>query len=877
MLEAARQRLAEGVDVAIGYVETHHRAETEAMAAGLETIARRQVEYRGSTLPEMDVDAILARRPQLVLVDELAHTNAPGSRHPKRHQDVDELLSAGLDVYTTLNIQHLESLNDVVAQITGVIVRETVPDRLLDAAAEIEVTDLPPGELLQRLKEGKVYLPDQAARAIRQFFRQGNLTALREIALRRAAERVDDQMRAYMETRAIAGPWAAHERLLVLVSPSPLSERLVRSARRLADELNAEWIALYVEGPGQAGLTPARREQAARVLQLAEELGAKAVTLPGQSVAETALAYARQNNVTKIIAGKPLQPRWRELLGGSVVDQLIRRGGQIDIYVISGEGAASAPRPDSPWQPHRPYRRYLNSTLLVLATTLLGFALDPALSLEKLNLLAHMLATGQRPDLPLREHVIEPTNLAMLFLVAVVISALNWGRGPAIWASVLSVLAIDFIFVQPYLTFAVSDTQYVLTFLALLGVGVVMSTLAARAREQTDAARQREAETAELYGLSRDLAATSGLPGILDVLVTHLEHTFGREVAVLLPEEAAPNQLAVRAASANLRFDENERAVADWVFQHGEPAGRNTNTLPAAQVRYLPLKTAQRVLGVLGVAGPAAAERPLTPRQRRLIEAFASQASLAIERAWLAEAARQAQVFQAAERLQTALLNSVSHDLRTPLVSITGALSSLQEDGTALDAVTRRTLVDNAREEAERLNRLVGNLLDMTRLESGPLKVKHEPVDLEDLIGSALEQLGARARGRQVSVQVEPELPLVPADFVLLAQVLVNLLDNALKYSPPDTPIAVSARLEPGGREARLDVADHGSGIPPADLTQIFDKFYRVQRPGSAGGTGLGLSICRGIVEAHGGRIWAENRPEGGALFAFTVPLSHAG
>lgn len=872
MLEAAHQRQREGVDVIIGYIETHRRAETEALVAGLELIPRKQVDYRGAHLPEMDVDAVLARHPQLALVDEFAHTTAPGSRHPKRYLDVEELLTAGIDVYTTLNIQHLESLNDVVAQITGVIVRETIPDRLLDAAAEIEVIDLPPGELLQRLQEGKVYVPEQAARAMQKFFRQGNLTALREMALRRAAARVDDQMRAYMQTRAIPGPWPAHERLLVLLGPNPLSERLVRAARRLADELNAEWFALYVEAPGHADLAPHQREQVAQALHLAEELGAKALTQPGQVVAEAALAYARQHNITKIIVGKPLRARWQELVRGSVVDQLIHRSGPIDVYIISEEGKAPAAEiKTTGWQPHRPFRRYLQSTLLVAAATVLGFVIDPALSLEKWGLLLQLFTTGQRRGAPLREPIFEPTNLAMIYLVTVVISALNWGRGPAILASLLSVVAFDFFFVTPYLTFAVSDTQYLLTFLGLLVVGVVMSTLAARAREQAAAAQRREADTAELYDLSRDLAAAAELDAILRALTGHMEQTFGREIAVLLPSADSGTRLTVRAASVNLNLDENEIAVADWVYRHGEPAGRNTDTLPAALLRYLPLKTARGVIGVLGVRGPEAAEQSLTPEQRRLMEAFASQAALAVERAQLDQQAQQAQVLQATEKLQTALLNSISHDLRTPLVSITGALSSLEDDGAPFDPATRRILIENAREEAERLNRLVGNLLDMTRLEAGAMKVRREPSDVQDVIGAALEQISPRLGQRPIRTEAPPDLPLTPMDFVLMTRVLVNVLDNALKYSPPDTAIEIRAHAAAGHLE--IAVADEGMGLPPPDLKRIFDKFYRVQRPSPESGTGLGLSICKGIVEAHGGFMAAENRVGGGAIITIALPL----
>jgi two-component system sensor histidine kinase KdpD len=870
MLEAAHQRQREGVDVVIGYVETHGRPETDALLNGLDVIPRRRVEYRGTVLAEMDVDAVLARSPGLSLVDEFAHTNAPGSRHPKRHQDVEELLAAGIDIYTTLNIQHLESLNDIVAQITGVTVRETIPDRVLDEADEIEVVDLPPDELVRRLREGKVYVPEQAARAVQRFFRKGNLTALREIALRRAAERVDDQMRAYMQARAIPGPWPAHERLLVLVSPSGVSERLVRTARRLADELNAEWTALYVEAPGHAALPPRRREHVAYTLRLAEDLGATVLTLPGTSVAETALAYARQYNITKIIAGRPLRPRWRDLVSGSVSDQLLRRSGAIDIYLIGTEEETEASaRPG--WRISGKLRLYLQSSLLVACATFLGFLLDPALTLEKWNLLLRLLGAGVRPTAPLREPAIEQTNLAMLYLAAVVISALNWGRGPAIVASVLSVVCFDLLFVAPYFTFAVSDTQYILTFIALLLVGVVMSTLAARAREQAEAAQRREGETARLYDFSRELTEAVRLPDILQTLVRHVRQNLGGDVVVVLPADEPPSRLTSVAASDGLTLDEHEMAVVDWVFRHGQPAGPQTDTLPAARLRYLPLKTPRGVIGVMGIGGPDLTDRPMTPEERRAVEVIASQASLAIERAQLSEAARKAEVLQATERLQTALLNSISHDLRTPLVSVTGALSSLRDDASLKADSNRASLIENAHAEADRLNRLVGNLLDMTRLEAGALRLAPEPCDVQDVIGAALTQMEETLRDRRVTLDVPEELPLVPMDFVTIVQVLVNLLDNAHKYSPPETAIDLRARAV--GAFLEVEVSDRGLGIPREDLVRVFDKFYRVRRPETIGGTGLGLSICKGIVEAHGGFIAAENRQGGGTTITVALPL----
>jgi two-component system, OmpR family, sensor histidine kinase KdpD len=840
MLEAAHQRKAEGVDVVIGYIETHKRAETEALVSGLELIPPRQITYRDIQLAEMDIDAILKRSPRLVLVDELAHTNVPGSRHARRHADVEELLDAGIDVYTTINIQHIESLNDVVAQITGMTVRETIPDRVIDNVTDIELIDLPPDELIKRLQDGKVYVPDQAQRAIEQFFRKGNLTALRELTMRRAAERVDDQMRAYMRTSAIPGPWPASERLLVCISPGALGERLIRTARRLADELKAEWFVVYVETPDQARLSQEELDQVAKSLRLAEELGARTRTLPGDSVAETILAYAHRHNITKIIAGKPVYSRWIEFLRRSTVDRLIRMSGNIDVYVISSEAEPQTRRLAEAWRPHRPLGRYLLGLLLVAAATGLGTLVSP---------------------------YIHPTNLVVIYLLSVVVAAVYLGRGPAILVSILGVAAFDFFFVPPVMTMAVANTEYLLTFLGLLAVSLVISQLTAMVRGQTEAVQRREIETVELYELGRDLTVAANVEAVAQAAISHVGQTFGREVAVFLPEK---NSLKTVAFSPGLAISDNEQAVAIWVYEHGQEAGRGTQTLPEASMRYQPLKTTRGVVGVLGVK-PTDPARFLTHEQARTLDAFANQIGLAVERASLADQARQAEVLEITDKLQNALLNSISHDLRTPLVSITGALSSLADDQIILDATARRSLIETAGEEADRLNRLVGNLLDMTRLESGAMRFKKDALDIQDVVGSALEELGGRLGQRRVNIDIPAELPLVQLDFVLVERVLVNVIDNALKYSPVDTPIEIKAHA--AGAFLEIEVADRGTGIPPEDLTRIFDKFYRVQRPDNVSGTGLGLSISKGIIQAQGGFIAAENRAGGGTIITISLPL----
>ncbi len=845
MLEAARQRKAEGVDVVVGYIETHNRVETERLAQGLEILPRKSIEYHGMMLTEMDVDAVIARRPKLVLVDELAHTNAPSLRHPKRYLDVEELLEAGIDVYSTLNIQHLESLNDVVAQITGVLVRETVPDRIIDEANELELIDLPPEELLVRLRDGKVYVPEQAARAVQDFFRKGNLTALREMTMRRAAERVDDQMRSYMETQAIAGPWPAAERIMVCVSPNPLGERLVRSARRLADELKAEWLAVYVQAPHDSTLPQEKRDFAIRSLSLAEELGAHTTVIPSSdsasALAYTVIDFAHKNNVTKIVAGKPMRPRWIEFLRGSFVDELIHKSGDIDIYVVPTSEAPHLPPEENPLQPHSRITSYLLSLILVVAATGIGYLIGRNIS---------------------------PTNLVMIYLLAVVASAVYLGRGPSILASIASVLAFDFFFVPPRYTFVVTDTEYLLTFIGLLLVGTVISYLTVQVREQAEAARTRDVQSTALYELGRDLTATAGVDSIAQIVVSHISQTFKRETVVFIPDKNG--SLKVRASSPGLSIADNELAVAGWTFEHGQVAGRGSDTLPDASMHYQPLQTARGIVGVLAIK-PADSPHYLTPDQRRSLDAFANQAAIAIERSRLVDQARQNEILEITDKLQSALLNSISHDLRTPLVSITGALSSLAEDSINLSDTTRRSLIETARGEADRLNRLVGNLLEMTRLESGAVRVRPEACDVQDVIGSALEQLEKRKEDRPILIHISPELPFVSMDFVLISHVLVNVIDNALKYSPPGLPIEIDVHVVSG--YLNIEVADQGIGIPKEDLSRIFDKFYRVQRPDNIKGTGLGLSISKGIIEAHGGFIAAENRPGGGTIITIALPM----
>ena len=838
MLEAAKEQLAQGRDVVVAYVETHGRKETEAVLAGLPIISRAQITYRGVTLEEMDLDAVLARRPEIAVVDELAHTNAPESRHTRRFHDVEELLAAGIDVYSTLNIQHVESLNDVVAQITGIIIRETVPDRILEEADQIELVDISPDELIQRLQEGKVYVPEQAVRAIRKFFRPGNLTALREISLRYLAGRVDEQMRRYMEAHAIPGPWAAGEKVLVAIGPGPLSERLVRTGRRLVSSLGAEWIALFVETPEFRRLPPVEQERVTKALRLAEELGARTEVITGTSPPQEIVRYARSHNVTKIVAGVSLRPWWERLQRGSLVDWILRHSENIDVYAISGPAGPKALAAPSPLAQRAPLRAYLSAVGVVALVNLAGQFVHGHLEL---------------------------TNLTMVYLLGVVIVALEWGRGPAILAAALSVATFDFFFVPPRFTMAVSDTEYLITFAGLLVVGLVLSALASRVREQVRAARQREASTAALYALSRDLAAASTHEEILAAIARHVGTAFDRMVAIFTVKDGRP-EVAYRGPEFPLT--ENESAVAAWVMQHGEPAGRGTETLPAARGRYVPLKTAEGIKGVLGVV-PQTGGTALGPDQEQLLQAFGSQAALALERVQTATATQRRELSRETEKLQTAVLNSISHDLRTPLASVSGALSSLLDGDTHHDDATQRALLETAKDGADRLTHLVTNLLDMTRVEAGALSLRKEPGDIEDLVGAALAQLGSRGREREIEFDIPPDLPSVPMDFALMTQALSNVLDNALKYAASERPIRIEARTV--GGEVYVSVADRGPGIPEPDLVRIFDKFQRAEHPPNEAGLGLGLTISKGIIEAHGGRIWAANRPDGGAVVTFAL------
>ena len=868
MLSEARERSAAGAEVVAGVVETHGRADTQAMLGGLRVLAPREVEHNGVTLREFDLDAALEMRPQLLLVDELAHTNAPGSRHAKRWQDVEELLDAGIDIDTTVNVQHLESLNDVVAQITGVIVRETVPDRLLERADEIELIDLTPAELQKRLRDGKVYVPTSAERALANFFREGNLTALRELALRRTAERVDAQMQSYRRDHEVPGTWPASARLLVCVGPHPLGARLVRAAHRMATGLRAELVVAWVENPSATRGAEAERVQ--EILRLAESLGAETVQLSGDDIAETLLRFARERNVSKIVIGKPAKARWRERLLGSTVDDIVRGSADIDVYVISGDesgGAKIRPRPAASTRTDWP--RYAASLGIVALCTLVAWVMHQRFA---------------------------PSNLTMIYLAGVVLAAARLGRGSSVVVACGSVAAFDFFFVPPYYTFSVTDAEYLFTFAVLLGTGLIVSNLTARVQSAATSAREREKRTLALYALSRDLAATRGVENIVGIALRHIADLVDAPVAIWRLDgetlrattvgarlRRAPTSSDAVQQDEDIARDPKEEGVARWAFDHARIAGAGTDTLPAARALYLPLAGAHQTEGVLGITlrdcDDASTRRaPLSPSRLHDLETLASQVAVALERARLSETAQNARVQIETEQMRNSLLSAVSHDLRTPLASIVGAASTLAQQEKLPEDV-RRDLLHSISDEANRLHRLVSNLLKMTRLQSGAVSVRKEWQPLEEVVGAVLSRYEKEFGARKVTTNLPLDLPLVPIDATLMEQVFINLIENALKYSPPTGSLHIAA-LE-GEGSLLIEVSDRGAGVPEGDAGDIFDPFFRAAQAGGqhadhGPSAGLGLAICRAIVEAHGGKIWAENRPRGGAVFRFTLPLDVA-
>lgn len=846
MLVAARQLQSQGVDVVVGVLETHGRTETADLLTGLEVLPLRSTDYKGHALKEFDLDAALARKPALLLVDELAHSNVAGSRHPKRWQDVEELIAAGINVYSTVNVQHLETLNDVVSGITGVRVWETVPDRVFDQADEIILVDLPPDELLQRLKQGKVYMPQQAARAVENFFRKGNLLALRELALRRTADRVDDEVTAYRRTQSVAAVWPTQNLLLVCVGVEVGSEKLVRNAARMAAQFDVPWHVIYIETPRLAQLPEATRARIYKTLKLATELGGITATLAGEDAPSVALAYAREHNLSKIVLGRqsagwrayrfPWQRRFSTQLGILAPD--------IDLISVelgnvgrepSAASAAQRLRGKSSW------REYALGMASVMAVTLLVW--------------------------PLRD-TLELANIVMLFLLAVLFSAFKLGRNPAVLTAFLSVAAFDFFFVSPRLSFAVSDAEYLVTFAVMLLAALTIAHLTAGLRFQAQAAEERERRMRALYELARELSSVLLLTQIEEISDRFVSATLGVHAQLLLPDDHG--KLPVRDAT-----DAPDTSIAQWAFDQGEAAGHGTHTLPAHPYLYLPLKgSMMRVRGVMVIA-PRHEGYGLMPEQQRLLDTFSALIGIALERVHYIAIAQEALVSMESERLRNALLASLSHDLRTPLTALVGMVDAMSLTEPKL-LPAHQEFADAIREQALRTSAQVDNLLYMARLQSGTVQLNLEWQPLEDAVGAALKARASVLTAHALKIDLPENLPLLQFDAVLLERVFCNLFENAAKYSAPGntipgSTIEVSARVV--GDEMRVEVCDNGPGLPPGKEQMIFEKFARGRDESHISGVGLGLTITRAIVEAHGGHIEAHNRVTGGACFVFSLPV----
>lgn len=844
MLLAARKALAEGKDVVAGYIEPHARPETQALLDGLPSLSVQELPYKGVTLREFNLDAALVRHPEILLVDELAHTNSPGSRHEKRWQDVQELLDAGVNVWSTLNVQHIESLNDVVGQITGIVVRETIPDHVFDSADELELVDITPEELLQRLGSGKVYLAAQAQRAIERFFQRGNLAALRELSLRQTARRVHTDVESARKQRAATAPWATDERILVCIGPSPTTARVIRTAKRLATALDAPWMAVAVDLGSSSSISPAET-QISQHFRLAESLGAETVTVPGQGVASAVLEYARSRNVTKILIGKTNQSRWKRVLFGTVVDDIIDQSGPIDVYVIQGEVEdESFPSKSHPTAALTGYWHYAEAAAWVA--------------------LVAVVDSGLR----LLRFADSEANTAMLFLVAVAWTAFRLGRGPAIAASILSVLVFDFFFVPPQYTLAVADVQYLVTFAVMLAIGLVISTLTTRLRSQVERTRLREQRTSALYELGRQLSSIYGQDFLVMACGAKLKDLLAGDVAIYLRPRTGLPQAAYGQSSPIVSLPVSQ-AAAQWVIEHNQVAGEGTNTLPNAPALFLPIIGSQATHGALAIHVDSP-QRLLEPDLRRFLEACCSQLALALERDQLAVDAADARIQAETEQVRSSLLSGVSHDLKTPLAAIAGASSTLIESE-SMDREIQRELLETVAEEATRLNRLLDNILQMSKLDAGAAAPNRQWHVLEEIVGSALHRTRCELANHRVTVFLDDDLPLIFVDGLLLEQVFVNLLENASRYTPSDTAITITTEVE--NRTLRITVADNGPGLPSGSEERIFERFYRATPDDAGRGSGLGLAICRAIIKAHGGSIAAKNRPAGGAEFAIRLPL----
>ncbi|PHV18515.1 two-component system sensor histidine kinase KdbD [Janthinobacterium sp. BJB303] len=849
MLAAARKLLANGQDLLVGVVETHGRQDTVALLDGLPLLPLKAVEYRGKTLFEFDLDAALSRAPSLILMDELAHSNVAGSRHPKRWQDVEELLAAGIDVLSTVNVQHLESLNDVVGGITGVRVAETLPDTVFDRADEVVLVDIPADELLRRLKQGKVYQPQQAERASQHFFRKGNLIALRELALRRTADRVQDDVQAYRVEKSINPVWKTGAALLACVGPRAGGEHVIRSTARLASQLNAEWHALYVETPRLQRLPARQRERILKTLKLAQDLGARTAIVPSGDIAGAVVDYARNANISKVIVGRGQGSVVARLWNAPPAARMASLAPDIDLIEVGLPPADVAVRRtagDEAPAPRRPSRhwRYLSAAGASLATALASVPLQPYLDLA---------------------------NIAMLSLLTVVLVAVRLGRGPAALASLVGVACFDFIFVPPRFSFAVGDFQYVITFGVMLAVGLITGHLTAGLRFQARVASHREARARALYEFSRELSGVLQTEQIFDITKSAIERAFRARATLLLPDDEGRLQEPQGTAMGGEQLD---MGIAQWAFDQAQAAGTGTDTLPGSSIFYLPLIAPMRTRGLLALLpleAPTHGRWLLVPEQRQHLDTFAALAAIALERVHYIDVAQGALVQMESERLRNSLLAALSHDLRTPLTSLVGLAESLALSRPALSPA-QLDMARSLESETVRMSALVANLLDMARIESGQVRLNLQWQALEEVVGSALRASGPQLQAHRVQTQLAPDLPLVRYDAVLIERVLCNLLENAAKYTPPGSTITVAAGVH--GQFLQVRVLDDGPGLPPGREEAIFEKFTRGERESNKPGVGLGLAICRAIVEAHGGTIHAQPQAPGqGAAIVFSLPL----
>lgn len=857
MLKAAHEQFDKGQDIVIGWIETHGRKETEALIAGLPAIEPLSLPYNGKAIKELNLDAILIRRPQIVLVDELAHTNVEGARHVRRYQDVEELIDAGIDVYTAVNIQHIESLNDVVAQITGIKIRETVPDYVIEKADTVQLIDISPEVLIERLRDGKIYIPEQAKLALQQFFRQGNISALREMSLRFTAQRVDKDLSEYMEDHRIKGPWPASGRVMVCLSGSPFSAQLIRAANRLATGLRSEWIAVHIEAEKMDFPTGDKeRDSIAKNMRLAEDLGAKTMTVIGENITDEMLSLARKQNITAIVIGKPKHRKLVDFFRGSIVDTIIRNCGDINVYVVQGKdetGENFAKNKIKRMESALTYGQVFLSVAMVFFITAFGWCLK-----EELQVI----------------------NIAFLYILPVLFSAIWWGRWASYLCAITGMLALDFYFIEPIMTFSIGDVRYIWSLVIFLLLSALIGGRTDELKKESRQARQQEKSTRALYEFSRDIVAVTDRGIIAASLAKQAGETIERKVLVLLADEKMqmknefsydPEKGIINKNPEKMLLSDAEVAVAAWVYKNKQPAGCSTDTLPGGKYMYVPIYSQTEVYAVLGID---LERETLTPAEYRLVNAWARLAAVAMERVQLADKARRADLLIETDKLRSALFNSISHELKTPLSAILGSVSTLLENDEYYKKEDRLELLSNIKDGSLRMERLIANLLDTARMESGMMKLKLDWCDLEDIVGTALRRMQGLLKYHHMKVEVESDLPFIKGDCVLLEQVFVNLIDNAIKYSEPQSEIRIC--LKKSSDCVEISFVDEGVGVPQGDLNKIFSKFYRVEQPKKVSGTGLGLSICKGIIEAHSGKIFASNRSDGGTMIQITLPVNEA-